>query len=67
MSTKEKANLKLDKNNDEAVAELSPNEADAVAGGNMTFGMTPPASDDAPMGGGPIYQSPGPMAPRSMG
>ncbi len=39
MSTNEKANLKLDKNNDEAVVELSPTEADAVAGG---VGASPP-------------------------
>ena len=39
MSTNEKANLKLDKNNDEAVVELSPTEADAVAGG---IGMSRP-------------------------
>ncbi len=34
MSANEKSNLELDqKNNDEAVVELSPTEADAVAGG----------------------------------
>jgi hypothetical protein len=34
MSTNEKSNLELDKkNNDEAVVELSPTEAGAVAGG----------------------------------
>lgn len=66
MNTNEKTSLKLD-NNEEAVMELSPTDAGAVAGGNMKFGMTPPASDDAPMGGGPMNQSPGPMAPRPIG
>lgn len=34
MSINEKANLKLDqKNNDEAIVEVSPAEANAVAGG----------------------------------
>ncbi|HRI65353.1 MAG TPA: hypothetical protein PK156_13985 [Polyangium sp.] len=34
MSANEKSNLELDqKNNDEAVVELSPTEANAVAGG----------------------------------
>ncbi len=52
MSTNEKANLKLDKNNDEAVVELSPAEANAVAGGTREILPSP----DFP----PVEADPGP-------
>ncbi len=50
MSTNEKTSLKLDKNNEEAVVELSPNEADAVAGGVVGCPQSP-SPDDPPMPG----------------
>ncbi|HRI65352.1 MAG TPA: hypothetical protein PK156_13980 [Polyangium sp.] len=42
MSTNEKANLKLDKKtNDEAIVEVSPAEANAVAGGTREILPSP--------------------------
>lgn len=52
MSTNEKPNLNLDKNNDEAVVELSPAEANAVAGG---VGASPPPVILNPQAAGELH------------